>query len=432
MTDMNTHNQTGLYWFRHDLRLHDQPALDALAKQCDKLICLYIVDPEWFSPTPYGTTSIGRHRQQFLFETLESLNTQLQSQNQLLHVVVGRPVEIIQALIKQHQVSIVGIGEYQGFYERQQVQQIQQLNKNLKLISAHNASLFTPETLPFSLENMPDSFTPFRKKIEKYSTPEQIHSPLSSLPPPPVLAQTDWEALPLQRGTISAFQGGEEAALKQLHYYLFDSGQVSVYKETRNGLDGWDYSSKFSAWLAHGALSPRQVYSELKRYEREHIENDSTYWLYFELLWREFFYWQQAKHGRNWFRQTGIKGRIPENTPNPHIIKQWQQGQTDNPYVNACMTQLNATGYMSNRGRQWVASYFVNELAQDWRYGAAYFEQQLIDYDVGANWGNWQYLAGVGSDPRGQRQFNLAKQAQMYDPHGEFLALWGEGESSVA
>lgn len=217
-----------------------------------------------------------------------------------------------------------------------------------------------------------------------------------------------------------------------MHYYLFDSGQVSVYKETRNGLDGWDYSSKFSAWLAHGALSPRQVYSELKRYEREHIENDSTYWLYFELLWREFFYWQQAKHGRNWFRQTGIKGRIPENTPNPHIIKQWQQGQTDNPYVNACMTQLNATGYMSNRGRQWVASYFVNELAQDWRYGAAYFEQQLIDYDVGANWGNWQYLAGVGSDPRGQRQFNLAKQAQMYDPHGEFLALWGEGESSVA
>ena len=111
MTDMNTHNQTGLYWFRHDLRLHDQPALDALATQCDKLICLYIVDPEWFSPTPYGTTSIGRHRQQFLFETLESLNTQLQSQNQLLHVVVGRPVEIIQALIKQHQVSIVGIGE---------------------------------------------------------------------------------------------------------------------------------------------------------------------------------------------------------------------------------------------------------------------------------------------------------------------------------
>ena len=89
------------------------------------------------------------------------------------------------------------------------------------------------------------------------------------------------------------------------------------------------------------------------------------------------------------------------------------------------MNQLNSTGYLSNRGRQLVASCFVHELNLDWRYGASYFEQQLIDYDVASNWGNWQYLAGVGADPRGHRRFDLAKQAQIYDPDNQFVRRWG-------
>ena len=88
------------------------------------------------------------------------------------------------------------------------------------------------------------------------------------------------------------------------------------------------------------------------------------------------------------------------------------------------MRQLAVTGYMSNRGRQLVASCFVNELRQDWRYGAAWFESQLLDYDVASNWGNWLYLAGVGTDPRENRQFNLQKQTEIYDPNGEFCAKW--------
>ena len=95
------------------------------------------------------------------------------------------------------------------------------------------------------------------------------------------------------------------------------------------------------------------------------------------------------------------------------------------------MHQLNHTGYMSNRGRQLVASCLVHELGLDWRYGAAYFETQLIDYDVCSNWGNWQYLAGVGADPRGSRQFNLEKQTQMYDPNHEFIERW-QGRDSRA
>ena len=88
------------------------------------------------------------------------------------------------------------------------------------------------------------------------------------------------------------------------------------------------------------------------------------------------------------------------------------------------MNQLRGTGYMSNRGRQLVASCFVHELNLDWRYGARFFEQHLIDYDVASNWGNWQYLAGVGADPRGHRKFDLAKQADIYDLGGKFTQAW--------
>jgi deoxyribodipyrimidine photo-lyase len=93
------------------------------------------------------------------------------------------------------------------------------------------------------------------------------------------------------------------------------------------------------------------------------------------------------------------------------------------------MKQLNSTGYMSNRGRQIVASCLVNELRLDWRFGAAYFEQQLLDYDVASNWGNWQYIAGVGMDPRGGRHFNIEKQTRQFDPEGAFIREW-QGETT--
>jgi len=92
--------------------------------------------------------------------------------------------------------------------------------------------------------------------------------------------------------------------------------------------------------------------------------------------------------------------------------------------VLVSMQELNLTGFMSNRGRQNVASYLCNDLNEDWRYGAAYFEQQLIDYDVCSNWGNWAYLAGVGNDPRGNRVFNIEKQASEYDKNRKFRDRW--------
>ena len=188
---------------------------------------------------------------------------------------------------------------------------------------------------------------------------------------------------------------------------------------------GTDYSSKFSPWLANGCLSPREIYYELKKYEEKFGANESTYWLVFELSWRDYFRFMMKKHRHQFFLQTGIKPTdSPTNHNNQELLNQWINGNTGADFIDANMIELKLTGFMSNRGRQNVASYLCNDLKIDWRYGAAYFEQQLIDYDVCSNWGNWAYLAGVGNDPRGNRYFNIAKQAEDYDSKKQYRNLW--------
>lgn len=153
--------------------------------------------------------------------------------------------------------------------------------------------------------------------------------------------------------------------------------------------------------------------------------NESTYWLVFELLWRDFFRFMFKKHQTKLFQAAGITSEktIPKSV-GEKLLNTWVNGTTGVGFIDANMRELQLTGFMSNRGRQNVASYLCNDLKLDWRYGAAYFEQQLIDYDVCSNWGNWAYLAGVGNDPRENRYFNIEKQAQDYDKNKAFRNLW--------
>jgi deoxyribodipyrimidine photo-lyase len=131
------------------------------------------------------------------------------------------------------------------------------------------------------------------------------------------------------------------------------------------------------------------------------------------------------KYSNLFFQQTGLKAK--NDNMHQHNIERllsWINGETGVDFIDANMIELKLTGYMSNRGRQNVASYLCNDLKLDWRFGAAYFEQQLIDYDVCSNWGNWAYLAGVGNDPRGNRIFNTEKQANDYDKLKSYRKLW--------
>ena len=210
-----------------------------------------------------------------------------------------------------------------------------------------------------------------------------------------------------------------------MNHYFFETKCISDYKETRNGLIGADYSSKFSPWLALGCISPRFIFRELQQYEVEFGANDSTYWLVFELLWRDYFRFMMKKHQSKWFGKAGIKtNKIKLFKDDVQKLQDWIEGKTGVDFVDANMIELKHTGFMSNRGRQNVASYLCNDLKLDWRLGAAYFEQQLIDYDVCSNWGNWAYLAGVGNDPRDNRYFNIDKQAAVYDKNSKYRNLW--------
>nr|MBV6630533.1 DASH family cryptochrome [Oceanococcus sp. HetDA_MAG_MS8] len=423
--------RTGLFLFGQDLRLDDHPALGSLAARVDRLLCVFVVDPLWFKPGWCQRPSLGPHRWKFLYESLLDLQADLQSQGQQLVVVWGDPIVEVGALIQRWGVTDVARSAHPGVYENRQWQELQQRFGEVRFSQAHTATLFSPERLPFALEDLPGHFSPFRRKVEKRA---QVRPPEAMLSQLPAMVSDDlpreWpKELPkVDFDKAADWVGGSRMGNMQLNEFLFQTHAVQSYKETRNALDTPLASSRLSPWLANGSLSVARVAAELARYEQEVLANESTYWLFFELLWREYFQWYAWRHGQRLFAFAGVREQRPMTSHYAQRLRAWEAGETGYPIVDACMRQLATTGWMSNRGRQLVASCFVHELELDWRFGATWFEQQLVDYDLGSNYGNWQYLAGVGADPRGHRRFDLAKQTRMYDPNEEFIRKWGSAE----
>ena len=222
--------------------------------------------------------------------------------------------------------------------------------------------------------------------------------------------------------------GGETAAWARVQHYFGSTKSLSKYKETRNGMLGRDYSSKLSVYLANGCITARQVMAAVKSYEAAEGANESTYWLIFELLWRDYMRFYSKKYGKKVFLLGGAQG--PAGVAkwpwarDAALFDKWARGQTGYPLIDANMRELALTGFMSNRGRQIVASFLVRDLGLDWRLGAQHFEALLLDHDVCSNWGNWQYAAGVGADPREDRYFNPVKQGNDYDPQGAYVRAW--------
>ena len=423
-----------IVWFKTDLRLHDNETLVQAIAQSDEVIPVFCIDESHFRTTEFGFVKMGKFRTQFLLESLNDLDKNLRAIGSGLCLVSGKPEVEISKLVIKHGVQKV-FAKKEVAYEELQTQAavetaLEQHNCVLETFST--STLYHAQDLPFPLKDIPDVFTRFRKNIEVESTirdvfvePSVINSPeIEPLQLPTISGLGLEEVVPDSRASI-IFNGGESEGKKRLDTYLFETQSISSYKETRNGLVGENYSSKFSAWLALGCLSARQIYHEIKRYEEEVGANESTYWLVFELLWRDYFRFMMKKHKHSFFMQQGIKAaRKTIIEHNPILFNNWINGKTGNDFIDANMLELKLTGFMSNRGRQNVASYLCHQLKLDWRWGAAYFEQQLIDYDVCSNWGNWAYLAGVGNDPRGSRVFNTEKQADEYDKNKLYRAMW--------
>ena len=426
--------QTSLVWFKTDLRLTDNETLHKAIAQSDQIVPVYCFDDSHFEKSDCGFKKTGGFRAQFLVESLKDLDTSLRKIGSGLLIVRGNPEIEIPKIAAVYNASKVFSKQEVAFDEKQTEKRVRIALKKLDctLDTFDSSTLYHYDDLPFTAKDFPDVFTTFRKKIEKETTVRTPFGRTDSIQSPniPAINLPSLEELDLENKTIDPraailFKGGETQAYNRLNHYFFDTQSLSKYKETRNGMVGTDYSSKFSPWLALGCISPKSIFQEIKIYETQFGANESTYWLVFELLWRDFFRFMFKKYETKFFLYSGIK-TTKENSKslNEKLLMQWIQGTTPSDFVNANMIELQQTGFMSNRGRQNVASYFCNELNIDWRIGAAYFEQELIDYDVCSNWGNWAYIAGVGNDPRGHRYFNVTKQANDYDPKMEYRKLW--------
>ena len=216
---------------------------------------------------------------------------------------------------------------------------------------------------------------------------------------------------------------GEAAGLERLECWMFTHDRLQHYKQTRNGMLGESYSSKFSPWLATGCLSARTVVAETLRYEAERTANESTYWLRFELLWREYFRLYLLKHGPALFQRGGpAQSRLRWSDPPGHF-EAWRNGCTGVPLIDANMIELARTGFMSNRGRQIVASFLAKNLDVDWRRGARWFEHCLIDYCPTPTGTAGPTRRGEGESPWLPR-FRRRRQAANYDPEGDYIAVW--------
>ena len=410
-----------LLLFDRDLRTSDHAGLALAQSLAQPLICLYIKRDWAQSNSRYGLPAMGEHRNTFLDQALTDLAQQLARLGQKLFVYAGNVERIVNDIIGQYNVNVVVGTRCPGSYEDNEWLRLVEQHSQCRFHRCDGFTLFDSRDITPS-ELFPCSFSKFRKSVAKLP----IRSPQlcpSTLPPPLRLDLPSVAPSKSSSAKTPIFIGGSQAGNKQLQDY-FASGQALTYKATRNELDGWLNSSKFSPWLASGCLSVKAIVQSLRDYETTHQANESTEWIYQELLWREYFQWYAYHNKEALFRFRGISQRAPLTSFYPSRFKQWCQGTTAWPLVNACIKQLNDTGFISNRGRQIVASCLINELNIDWRYGAAYFEYQLVDYDVAINWGNWQYIAGTGPDPRGGRHFNLEKQTELYDPKQQFINKW--------
>jgi deoxyribodipyrimidine photo-lyase len=423
-----------IVWFKTDLRLHDNETLVKAIAQNDQIIPVYCFDETQFEETEYGFKKTGSFRAQFLLEAVADLDKNLRALGSGLMVLKGKPEIEIPKVVSLYKANKLYAKREVTFEEKQteQLVQTELWKQQCEMLTFSTSTLYHAQDLPFSIKDIPDVFSNFRKKVEKdskirtiFEKPISISSPELPVAQFPTLEELGLSFSKIDKRAAITFVGGESAALKRMNHYFSETKAISQYKETRNGLIGADYSSKFSAWLALGCLSPREIYFELKKYETQFGANESTYWLVFELLWRDYFRFMMKKYSNKFFQQSGIQDKgISVNKHNIKLLETWINGTTGVDFVDANMLELKLTGFMSNRGRQNVASYLCNDLKLDWRYGAAYFEQQLIDYDVSSNWGNWAYLAGVGNDPRGNRYFNIDKQAQDYDRDKSYRKLW--------
>ncbi len=420
-------NSPIIYWFRNDLRLNDNTAFLKAVETARPIIPVFIIDDLWYdSINSSGFSRTGQKRKQFLAESLLDLKKSLNRLGNTLHIFKGDTVSVINELRKIIRAEKI-MAQREFTWEEIEIEKKISAHGSLDLI--WGSMLYQPDQIDFPTEKSPFYFTRFKNKVTEQPF---IPSPLPTVKNIPAPADLVWpETLPffnpgqfIQQRKETLFEGGESKGRKRMNEYITAGGPLH-YSETRNNLEGENFSSKLGPWLANGSLSPRMFFAELmilKENNPEKAENINP--LIQQLIWRDYFRYLFLRYGKKLFTVKGLRKTEPGMHNDLETFERWRKGKTGEPLIDSLMHELEETGFMSNRGRMLVSSYLCKDLKVNWQWGAAWFESALTDYDVCSNYGNWAYQSGRGTDSRVNRRFNLKTQAKKFDPKGEYVSKW--------
>lgn len=430
-TEVTKSYQNALVWFTQDLRLHDNAVLSQAHAAAGSVLHVFFMQDVLREGSMPGLKAIGEHRRRFLYQGLSDLKQQLRALGHDLLILDQHSHQGLPALIEAYHINAVYHSKMHEWHERKEWAAFDRKFHLVDFIEEDTYTLYSEEDLPFSFDQLPEHFTVFQKQIEADKTPLRDYEPSIQWAQPIKLKHHDDINVQLWGIQSLDYNGGESAALTHLQQY-FSGDLSSSYKTSRNELLGGDASTVFSPWLAQGSLSATDVLQAVQGHDKSHGSTQCTNTIYHELLWREYYFWLAIATENKLFLRQGTHSATPLTSFYPDRFQSWMSGTTEWPIVNACMHELAETGMISNRSRQLAASCLINELSLDWRYGAAYFEQQLLDYDVGLNWGRWRFQAGVGDDSNHVRHLDLSKQTSSYDPNGEYINAWHGKDTMVA
>ncbi len=401
-----------LWWIRRDLRLTDNPALTTALEAGQTLVPVFVLDSALLN-------NKAPKREAFLFAGLRALDTDLRERGSRLILRRGDPLEEIPRLAAECGTQVVVAAEDYSPYARRRDAGIARL---LSLILTGGLTVHPPSAIHKSDGTPYTIFTPFSRAWKALPLSTQAQPlPIPFLPPVPPLASVE---IP-QSFTLADFPSGEAEAQRRLQAFV--NGSIFSYAEGRNRLD-LDGTSSLSPYLRFGMLSPRQAcqaaLTAAQAAASEEERKGPQTWLN-ELIWREFYIsilYHFPHVLRTAFNPT--LRRIPWRA-DPAGLRAWQQGLTGYPVVDAAMRQLQATGWMHNRGRMIAASFLVKNMLINWQSGEQWFMQHLVDGDPAANNGGWQWTAGVGTDAAPYfRIFNPVLQGLKFDPEGTYVRRW--------
>ena len=416
---------TTIHWFRHDLRLADNPALQAAASG-GRLVCLYILDDA--AAGPYAPGGASRW---WLHKSLEKLTASLHRLGGRLLLARGDTATILKAVARAYHAEEIHCNRVHEPWATRLEQTVQQqLGTDIRL-QVHEAQLLSDPARVLNGNGEPFKvFTPFYKHLQRTHTPAE---PVGPLDKPEfrsvdrIDALDDWQLLPGQPDWAAGFpehwSPGEAGAEDSLERFL---GQpVTRYADGRD-VPATPGTSRLSPHLHFGEISPARIWHATSNIMAARAADTVGGEAFLrELVWREFSYYLL-----HYYPDMAEKPLRPQYAAfpwqaDPQLLQRWQQGMTGYPLVDAGMRQLWQTGWMHNRVRMVVASFLIKHLLQPWQAGFSWFYETLVDADLANNAASWQWVAGCGADASPWfRIFNPVLQGKKFDPDGVYIRRW--------